>query len=78
MSIQPLSRCVIALFLVVLVSGCSLIGPKASDRGDDCKWNRSKCLYDGAYEPGEQDYAVQEAKRLNQAESVRMQRSSGR
>ena len=76
MSIQTLSRCGVVLFLVALVSGCSLSGRGASDRVDECKWNRSKCLYEGAYEPGEQDYAVQEAKRLNQAESVRMRRSS--
>lgn len=79
MSIQTLSRCGVALFLVTLVSGCSLMGGGAgSGRTDECKWNRSACMYNGAYEPGEKDYAEQEAKRLNQAQSERLRRSSVR
>lgn len=77
MSIQTLSRYGVALFLVALVSGCSLVGLGGSGRGDECKWNRSSCMYEGAYEPGEEGYAEQEAKRLNQAQSVRLRRSSG-
>jgi hypothetical protein len=42
-----------------------------------CKTNRSKCLYEGAYEPGERGYAEQEAKRLNLAELQRLRRSMG-
>jgi hypothetical protein len=34
-------------------------------------------MYEGAYEPGERDYAEQEAKRLNQAASRRLRRISG-
>ncbi|MEO6959664.1 MAG: hypothetical protein ABI081_06720 [Burkholderiaceae bacterium] len=78
MSIQTLGRRSVTLFLVALVSGCSLVGPKDSDRSNECKWNRSSCIYEGAYEPGEQGYAEQEAKRLNQAESEKMRRSSGK
>lgn len=44
---------------------------------DQCKSNRRKCLYEGSYEPGERDYAEQEAKRLNLAEYERLRRSLG-
>ena len=76
MPIQSFSRCGVALFLVSLVAGCSLSGPKASDRDSECKWNRSSCMHEGAYEPGEREYAEQEAKRLNQAASGKLRRSS--
>ncbi len=84
MSIQTLSRCGAALFLVALVSGCSLIGSRDSRRNNDsgraneCKLSRSSCMYDGPYEPGERAYAEQEAKRLNQAAFEKLRRSSGR
>ncbi|TFL13963.1 hypothetical protein CSC67_07230 [Pusillimonas caeni] len=74
MSIQTLSRCGFVLFFVSLVSGCSLIGSDASDRGGECRWNRSSCMYEGRYEPGERDYAEEEAARLNRASSVRLRR----
>jgi len=79
MSIQTLSRCGLALLIAVIVSGCSSAGPGEPDRrvsrvSDECKWNRSKCLYEGAYEPGERDYAEQEAARLNRAQAVRIRR----
>lgn len=90
MSIPLFSRCGVALFCVALVSGCSFTGPKASDtgvkalgsgvqtssRGDDCRRNRSGCIYEGAYEPRERDYAEQEAKRLNRAALERFRRSA--
>lgn len=34
-------------------------------------------MYDGKYEPGEEDYAEVEAKRLNKASTDRLRRSSG-
>jgi len=82
-SIQTLNRCGVALFFVALFSGCAVTSPKAgsvkaSDRGGDCTWNRSSCMYEGSYEPGERDYAEQEAKRLNQAASVKLRRRGGR
>ncbi len=90
MSIHSFGRFGIALFLGVLVSGCSFTGleapgtgPKASsagvqasDRGNECRRNRSGCIYEGAYEPRERDYAEQEAKRLNRAALERFRRSS--
>jgi hypothetical protein len=92
MSIQLFSRCGVAMFLGALVAGCSFTepqaldtGPKTSDRriavpdhGDECQRNRSRCMYEGAYEPTERDYAEQEAKRLNQAALERFRRSSRR
>lgn len=69
MSIQTLGRCGVVLFLVALTSGCSL--------GGECRWYRSSCMYDGKYEPGEEDYAEVEAKRLNKASTDRLRRSSG-
>lgn len=81
MSIRMFSRCGIALLLAVFVSGCSVIGLGGSDRkpastsvGDDCAGNRSRCIYKGSYEPGEQSYAVDEAARLNRAELSRLRR----
>jgi hypothetical protein len=34
-------------------------------------------MYEGKYEPDERDYAEEEAKRLNQAESRKIRRKSG-
>ncbi|MFD4837912.1 hypothetical protein ACFWP0_10425 [Achromobacter sp. NPDC058515] len=90
MSKLTFSRCGVLLLLVALVSGCSSVkpgpaGPKgasasasAAHKSDQCKGNRSKCLYKGAYEPGEKDYAEQEAKRLNLAEVERLRRIFGK
>ncbi|MFY1863368.1 hypothetical protein [Achromobacter xylosoxidans] len=69
MSIQPLGRCGVVLFLAALTSGCSLT--------NECRWYRSSCMYDGKYEPGEEDYAEAEVKRLNKASTYRLRRSSG-
>ncbi|MFH7109502.1 hypothetical protein ACFWXM_16705 [Achromobacter xylosoxidans] len=62
-------RCGVVLFLAALTSGCSLT--------NECRWNRNSCMYDGKYEPGEEDYAEAEAKRLNKASTDRLRRSSG-
>lgn len=35
----------------------------------------SSCMYNGHYDPGERDYAEQEAQRLNQAEYERLRSS---
>jgi hypothetical protein len=90
MSIHMLSRCGTALLLAVAVAGCSSVKPAASGAeaaapsvsaaraGDTCKGNRSKCIFKGAYEPGEKDYAEQEAKRLNLAELERLRRRFGK
>jgi len=76
---QTFCRCGVALFLAALVSGCSMIGLGDTDGGRDseCRWSRSSCMYEGKYEPDERDYAEEEAKRLNQAESRKIRRKSG-
>ncbi|WP_323028608.1 hypothetical protein [Castellaniella defragrans] len=72
-------RCSIALLFAALVSGCFGGGPaRQMERGGECQWNRSRCLYEGSYEPGERDYAEQEAKELNRAALERLRRSAGR
>ncbi len=68
LSIRTPGRCGAALLFAVLVSGCSSSSvPGFSALANECTWNRKACLYEGAYEPGERDYAEQEARRLNQA-----------
>ncbi len=84
MSVQTLSRCGAALFLAALISGCSLLGfgdsgteyASASPITDQCRWNRSSCIYEGKYEPNERDYAEEEAKRLNRIASERLSRNA--
>lgn len=89
MSIHTPSRCSLALLLAALVSGCSSILPgssssspgtgssAASERvvSDNCKFLRSRCIYEGSYDAGERNYAEQEAKRLNTAELERLRRA---
>jgi hypothetical protein len=77
MAFQTMSRCAVALFLTALGSGCSMIGLGDSGGSGECSWYRSSCLYEGAYEPGEEDYAEEEAKRLNKASADRLRNSSG-
>lgn len=39
-----------------------------------CQWDRSACMYEGAYEPNEAAYAEEEARRLNKAAAARVRR----
>ena len=39
---------------------------------NECRWNRSGCLYDGKYEAGEKEYAEEEAARLNRQQLERL------
>lgn len=73
MSIQRYGRCGVVLGVVALVSACS-IGSGRSDRSSECRWIPSRCGYEGVYEPGEDAYAEEEAKRLNKAASKRVRR----
>ncbi len=88
MWIRVLGRCGLML-AVVAAAGCSSTrggGPAALERvlspsqasSNECRGNRSKCLYDGKYEAGERDYAEQEARRLNLAEAERLRRAFGK
>ncbi len=79
---QMLSRYGVVLLLVMLVSGCSVLGLGDSEPGtpsamryNECQWNRSSCMYEGKYEPGERKFAEEEARRLNQASLDRLRRS---
>lgn len=73
---QKLGRCCVALLVAVFITGCSSSGPSTiaqqKQRSSECAWNRSSCIYEGSYEAGERDYAEQEARRLNQAQSARL------
>lgn len=88
MSIQTLSRWGVAFFAAALMAGCSSSGSKTPDKGaaksysstaragGECA-SRNKCIYKGAYESGERNYAEAEAKRLNMAELERLRRAFG-
>ncbi|WP_409517481.1 hypothetical protein [Achromobacter sp.] len=84
-----ISRCGAALFFVALVAGCSSSKPTPAEKAsmmettparasNECKANRKKCLHEGSYDVGERDYAEDEAKRLNLAESQRLRRLFGK
>ena len=74
MPIQTFGRLTMALWLIALVTGCSSNGLGSSNIGNECTWNRSSCMHEGSYEPGEREYAEQEAKDLNQASSKKLRR----
>lgn len=75
MSIQRFSRIGASLVFVILISGCASGSRGTVSRDGQCGWSPGSCMYDGAYEPGERDYAEQEARRLNQAQVQRLQRN---
>ncbi len=85
---RTLGRCAgLTMFAAALV-GCAsdsqgssglrslLPGFLGGSSDNDCVSNRKACLYEGAYEPGERQYAEDEARRLNQAELARLRRAS--
>ncbi len=67
MTVQTMMRCALGLLMAAFVAGCSSPGPL-----NKCKWNRSSCMYEGSYEPGEERYAEEEARRLNRASINRL------
>ncbi len=78
MSIQRFGRYGMALCLVGLVSGCSMLGFGETEQEIEenrCKLNPKSCMYEGSYEPGERQYAEEEARRLNKAASERLRRN---
>lgn len=58
-----LSRCG-ALVLLALMAGCGT-NSSAPPPAHECGRNPGGCLYEGAYEPNEREYAEKEAARLN-------------
>lgn len=88
MSIQTFSRCGVAIFAAALIAGCASSGSKTPEQGATKSYSstaraegecasRGKCIYKGAYESGERNYAESEAKRLNIAELERLRRAFG-
>jgi len=53
-----------------VLAGCG--GPGGSRLFNECTWNRSGCMYEGSYEQGEEQYAEEEARRLNKQQQRRM------
>src|SRR3546814_20743240 len=81
MSVQMLGRCGIALFFAALAAGCSSGGGGSSSGTvsrlfNQCTWSPSSCQYEGKYEPGEEEYAEEDATRLNQAQSAKLRSRS--
>lgn len=58
--------------LLLVLTGCSSSSSHEQHQSErlQCKLNPSSCMYEGSYEPGEDKYAEQRAKELNQ-ESLR-------
>lgn len=59
--------------------GSSTVGGSSGSSGiprlfNECAWNRSNCMHEGRYEPGEREYAEQEARDLNRASAARLRR----
>lgn len=76
MSFSLQLRCGAALSLLALISGCSS-GPASSSRLlNECTWNRSGCMYEGSYEDNEEEYAEEEARRLNKAQMRKLRSGS--
>lgn len=59
------------LLTAALMAACSSSKPEAPDT--DCR-TVSRCMYEGAYEPGEREFAEQEAGRLNQDATRKLRR----
>ncbi|WP_397473032.1 hypothetical protein [Pusillimonas sp.] len=72
MTVQTWSRLGLSLLLTAAISGCSSSGGSIQ-----CKVSPSSCMHEGSYEPGEEEYAEEEAKDLNKAASRKVRRSSG-
>lgn len=74
MPIRTLGRLAAALVLAALASGCASdpTGVSTALSKPLCALSPSSCLYSGSYEPDEAAYAEQEARRLNQAQLIRL------
>jgi len=77
MSIFTISRCGAALFFVAVVAGCSSSKPTAAEKASMAATTPARSN-DECYDVGERDYAEDEAKRLNLAESQRLRRLFGK
>lgn len=81
MTTQRFALAATLIALAAALSGCSgTRHPASSSSGapfatDPSCRHGSSCMYNGHYDPGERDYAEQEARRLNQAEYERLRSS---
>ncbi|MCK9508786.1 MAG: hypothetical protein M0Q54_10160 [Pigmentiphaga sp.] len=81
--IQGLGRYGMVLGVGVLLAACSVTetiteAVSTSLEENRCQRDPRSCIYEGKYEPGEREFAEQEARRLNQAEGERLRRVLGR
>lgn len=76
MTVQRLLQCAALLSLTALMAACSTTKPgTVSKLFNECTWDRSSCMHDGRYEPGESDYAEQKARDLNRQSALRLRRA---
>lgn len=76
MLFQKISRTSVVFVFIVFLSGCMAAGGSTAARSSECRWNPDRCMYEGAYEPGEREYAEQEAKDLNRESARKLRRRS--
>lgn len=75
---QRFALATILIALAAALSGCSGTRHSSSSSSgapfavDPSCSRSSSCMYNGHYDPGERDYAEQEAQRLNEAEYERL------
>lgn len=77
---------VMALASVLIFSGCSLLPSFGSNNHtynsynhrpvNECTYNVQSCMYEGPYEIGERQFALEEARRLNAESLARLRRNS--
>lgn len=77
MVIRMLSRLSIVLLFGGLTAACSMVGSGSSHSFfNECTFSFGGCMYEGSYEPGEEKYAEEEAKRLNRQQLERLKQQS--
>lgn len=72
MSFRVLSRFILPALLAASLAACA----SGNSERLKCQLDPSSCMYEGSYEPGEEEFAVQEAKDLNKEQSKKLRRRS--
>lgn len=75
-----------ALISIFMISGCSLLPSNSTSNYrytsstkrpiNECTFNVKSCGYEGSYEPGERQFALEEARRLNMASLEKLRRNA--